>query len=74
MTVKNYRFVMAGTGSKRTPWKTTGEVRCELVDAFDQAMLQTFRMLTEGNATYGQPGRCGGPYEINNMFIERIDA
>lgn len=69
--VNNCAFTMMGVGINNSPWQTSGVVQCEFHDVAKEALRTTFQMLTEGNATYGRPGPCGGPYRIDHLTVER---
>lgn len=75
MAIQVYKYDMYGTGggSRQLPWTTSGTITCEWTEVFDKVMKATFQALTEGLATYGEPGRCGGPYQITGMVIELAD-
>jgi hypothetical protein len=71
MALKTYQFAVEGTGKNDAPWSTSGTVAAEgLRDAYDRAQAASFRLLTDGRATYGATGRCGGPYLISRLLIE----
>ena len=73
MTAKFYRFTIEGSGAGGQTFITTGRLTCEFHFAFDQAMSESFKQLTAGLATYGQPGvGCSGPYDIHKLLIEQV--
>ena len=70
--IKPYNYTISGSGANK-PFKCEGTVRCELHNAFDLAMAETFRALTVGEAIYGSPGvGCDGPYSIDRVVIEQV--
>ena len=72
--MKTYRYEMEGTAGKPgSVFKTTGTVTCDASKVYDQALLDSYRLLTEGHATFNEPGPCGGPYGLLRIVIERID-
>jgi len=85
-----YRYVIDGIarivdgtvevdGTPRTlTWQTSGEVdiveRGNFPAVLDEAMLATFKQLTEGRAVYGKPGvGCRGPYTFKRVLIEEVE-
>ena len=70
--MKHYRFAIAGSGANGQSWKTSGTLHCDFIHAFDAAMEETFRQLTQGLAVYGRPGLgCLGPYDIHSVEIKQ---
>ena len=68
---KNYRFCITGLGAEGTTFIAKGDLDCEFVDTFREAMRDTFSQLTHGRAVYGSPGvGCSGPYSIQRLVIE----
>lgn len=73
--VINYTIVGTASGGE---WTAQGSVNAEwgstpsAVGAFDAAMRAAFQQLTDGNATYGNPGKggCRGPYKIIRVHLE----
>lgn len=70
---KPYRFKVTGSGRGGTTFETSGSMLCDFNEAFDYAMRETFRQLTEGKAVFGNPGLgCKGPYDIHRITIEQV--
>lgn len=71
---KHYRYRLEGTGGGGATWTTEGTVRCEWPDLFGVVNREAFRKLTNGNATYGNPGQggCRGPYEITSFEVSLV--
>lgn len=69
----SYRYEMSGTGAEGHTWATAGIVPDAWgPEMFGAIMHQSFAMLTEGRAVYGEPGKgCKGPYVIDRLLIER---
>jgi len=73
MTIKHYRYAIAGTDRDGQSWRTHGDFLSEFPDIFQRAMQLSFIQLTKGDAVYGQPGRsCKGPYDIRVVRISQI--
>lgn len=70
---KTWHFDMRGIGHDGHDWQTYGNVHCEFLDVATEALKVSFQLLTEGKAVYGQPGPCGGPYQVTH-FEANIDA
>lgn len=73
----NYKFEVQGTAADGQSWTVSGTR--ETANAGDFAFLPTealkdvFLQLTQGRATYGNPGvNCKGPYSITKMVIEKV--
>jgi hypothetical protein len=74
MNEKSYRYRLEGTGRDNAAWMVEGVAKAEWPDLFDVINRDGFRKLTNGNATYGQPGvgGCKGPYEIKSLLITLV--
>ena len=74
-----YRYEISGTAARDQTWTTAGVSKDVTPGAFrtvfEDAILQTYQMLTEGKAIYGQPGAgCQGPYTFTRLLIEMRNA
>jgi len=72
------RWVMRGLDGQGNPWVTQGTVYCQGPNfdaAVSQVQRESFEQLTQGKATYGQPGKggCRGPYTITELHAEKAD-
>lgn len=67
MASKLWRFTLDGTGKEGNHWHTSGAIECEFADVALTALKQSFELLTEGKAIYGNPGPCGGPYQVHRF-------
>jgi len=71
--IKSYKFEIKGVARNAQTWTTQGIFQCDLNEAFDTAMRDSFLQLTNGKAVYGQPGKsCQGPYDIISVKIEQV--
>ena len=74
-----YAYVISGAADNAQTWTSAGFVETADPGAFlgvlGDALTETFVKLTQGEATYGKPGRgCNGPYAITEMRIALADA
>lgn len=70
---KSYRFTISGHGAEGATFEATNSLLCEFADTFQEAMIDTFRQLTNGKAIYTSPGvGCRGPYTIKRVLIEEL--
>ena len=70
-----YRYEISGTAAGEQTWTTTGISKDVTPGAFqsvfDDALRETFQLLTEGKAIFGKPGLgCSGPYTLTRLLIE----
>jgi hypothetical protein len=71
---KVWQFTVSGKAATGETWGYSGTIDCEFKEIFTLAMQNTFRALTNGRATYGQPGvgGCKGPYRVMSVLIEEL--
>jgi hypothetical protein len=69
---------MTGLDGGGNRWDTGGSLQVSetmtFADVATEAQRQSFLQLTNGKATYGNPGvGCKGPYKTTSMTITRLD-
>ena len=69
-----YTYEIKGAGSNGQTWAVKDETVVSgagaFLEAVDHAMRDAFIALTQGKATYGQPGKtCSGPYRITSLVL-----
>jgi len=72
-----FKYEVAGTAAANSQtWSTSGTMVAELGDFArlpERCMRESFMQLTQGKATYGNPGiGCKGPYSITKLLIEEV--
>lgn len=71
--IKHYRLVVDGSGADGQTFQATTELACEFHEAMSLGMVDIFQQITQGRATYGNPGvGCRGPYDIHRVLIEQV--
>lgn len=69
-----YTYSVKGTAAKGQTWVTSGVVTCDFMEAFNEAMRESFKTLTDGKAVYGTPGLgCNGPYNVTSFLLQLRD-
>jgi hypothetical protein len=73
MTLKfSITFRDAGGQLITTTGTASGGGESSIVDAFREALAESFQMITEGRAEYGSPGKsCAGPYRFERVELRR---
>jgi hypothetical protein len=74
-----YSYTVRGRAAGGQTWTVSAAVTTAQEGDFPHAMLEalreTFHLLTQGKAVYGQPGvGCHGPYTIDRFEIVREEA
>jgi hypothetical protein len=69
---KQYQFVCKGKGANGVTWTVSGAVEADWPDVFDRICPVVFEKLTRGQAQYGDPSSCTGPYTIQSLLITRV--
>lgn len=69
-----YSFSVSGKTGGGADWTVMGETRGMFMVAVNNAIEQALLDLTDGKATFGEPGKggCAGPYTITKFVIEEV--
>ena len=68
-----WSYTISGLAGGGQTWETSGTVVNDAVNAFSDALEESFRQLTNGKAIFGKPGLgCHGPYTILKVTFQKI--
>jgi hypothetical protein len=72
-----YTYTVDGTGANGATWFTEGTIETEMPGDFPKvpllALQESYEKLTRGEAKFGDPTTCSGPYSIRRLTIIRED-